>query len=139
LANHSLKPTSRKSNSYVLRYKIEGQLDRNKSIYVSFVPYKGQSDKRTLSNKTASTDLLTVPLLVAVTPKDFLGIFPGQLWYTDQKPTRAINRPVSNLWLDYSKVIRKLNKIKVAKAGKITNVCLTWEEVNEIKEDKSFC
>ena len=33
----------------------------------------------------------------------------------------------------------KLNKIKVAKADEMTNVCLAWEVVNEAKGDKSFC
>jgi hypothetical protein len=33
----------------------------------------------------------------------------------------------------------KLNKIKVAKAGEVSNVCLAWEGVNEVKGDKSFC
>jgi hypothetical protein len=46
---------------------------------------------------------------------------------------------VPNLWLDYSEVMLKLNKIKVAKAGEMTNVCLMWEGVNEVKGDKSFC
>jgi hypothetical protein len=27
----------------------------------------------------------------------------------------------------------------VAKAGEITNVCLAWEGVNEVKGDKTFC
>ncbi|KAN0117099.1 hypothetical protein V8E51_003076 [Hyaloscypha variabilis] len=139
LANHSLKPTSGKSNTHVLRYGIKGQLDCNKSIYVSFVPYEGQSDKRTLSNKTASTELLAIAPLVAVAPGDFLGLFPGRLRYTDQKPTRAISGPVPNIWLDYSEAMGKLNKIKVAKAGEMTNVCLAWEGVNEVKGDRSFC
>jgi hypothetical protein len=139
LANHSLKPTSTKSNIHVLRYGIKGQLDRNKSTYVSLVPYEGQSAKRTFSNKAASTELLAVAPLVAAAPGDFLGLFPGRLRYTDQKPTRAISGPVPNLWLDYSEVMGKLNKIKVAKAGEMTNVCLAWEGVNEAKEDKSFC
>lgn len=139
LANCSLKPTSTKSNIYVLRYGIKGQLDHNKSINISLVPYKGKSDKRTFSNKTASTELIAVAPLVAVAPGDFLGIFPGRLRYTDQKPTRAIGGPVLNLWLDYSEVMGKLNKIKVAKSGKMTNVCLAWEGVNEVKGDKSFC
>jgi hypothetical protein len=69
--------------------------------------------------------------LVAVAPGDFLGIFPGRLRYTDQKPARAIAGPVLNLWLDYLETIRKLNKIEVAKAGEMTNVCLAWEGVNK--------
>ena len=103
------------------------------------MPYQGKSDKRTFSNKTASTDLLAIAPLVAVAPGEFLGIFPGRLRYIDQKPTRAISGPVSNLWLDYSEVMGKLNKIKVAKAGEMTNFCLAWERVNEVKGDKSFC
>jgi hypothetical protein len=87
------------------------------------VPYKGKLDKRTFSNKTASTELLAVALLVAVALKDFFSIFLGRLRYTNQKLTRAIGRLVLNLWLDYLEVMGKLNKIKVAKAGEMTNVC----------------
>ena len=36
-------------------------------------------------------------------------------------------------------MIGKPNRIKVAKAGEMTNVCLAWEGVNEVKGDKSFC
>jgi hypothetical protein len=31
----------------------------------------------------------------------------------------------------------KLNKIKVAKDGEVSNVCLAWEGVNEIKRDET--
>jgi hypothetical protein len=139
LTNDSPKPTSGKSNIHVLRHGIKGQLDRNKSAYVSLVPYEGESDKKTFGNKAASNELLAVAPLVAVAPGDFLGIFPGRLRYTDQKPTRAIKGPVSNLWLDYSEMMGKLSKIKVAKTGQRTNVCLAWEGVNEKKGDKSCC
>ena len=33
----------------------------------------------------------------------------------------------------------KLNQIKVAKDDEVSNVCLAWEGVNEMKGDKSFC
>jgi hypothetical protein len=33
----------------------------------------------------------------------------------------------------------KLNKIKVAKNGETTNVCLVWEGVNEVKGEDSVC
>ena len=36
-------------------------------------------------------------------------------------------------------IIRRLRKIRVAKADETTNVCLAWEGVNEVKEEKSFC
>ena len=139
LADHSLKPTSAKSNIHIIRHGIKGQLDRNKSIYVSLVPFEGKPDKMTFSNKPASTELLAVAPLVAVTPGDFLGIFPGQLRYTSGKPIRAISGPLPNLWLDYSEVMGKLNRIKVAKPGDMTNVCLAWEGVNETKVDKPCC
>jgi hypothetical protein len=139
LANCSLKPTSAKSNVHVLRNGINGQLNRNKSIYISLVPFEGESDKVTFSNKAASTDLLAVAPLVAVAPGDFLGVFPGRLRYTDRKPPRALGGPILNLWLDYSEVRGKLNRIKVAKVGEVSNVCLAWEGVNEVKGDKSFC
>jgi hypothetical protein len=77
--------------------------------------------------------------MVAVAPGDFLGIFPGRLRYTHQKPARVIGGPILNLWLDYSEVMGKLNKIKVAKIGDVSNVCLAWEGVNEVKGDTSCC
>ncbi|KAH8597371.1 hypothetical protein B0O99DRAFT_670446 [Bisporella sp. PMI_857] len=135
----TLKPTSTKPNIYVLRYGIKGQPDRNKSIYISLAPYEGQSDKRTFSNKITSNKFLAVAPSIAIPPRDFLGLFPGRLRYTDQRPMRAISGPVANLWLDYSQVMGKLNRIKVAKGGEVTNVCLAWEGVNEVKGDESFC
>jgi hypothetical protein len=108
LADHSLTPTSTKSNINILRYGIERQLDRNKSAYVSLGLYQGVSDTRTFSNKAASS----IAPLVAAAPGNFLGVFPGWLRYTNQKLTRAISRPVSKLSFNYSKIIKKLNKIK---------------------------
>jgi hypothetical protein len=134
LADHGLKPTSAKSNIHVLRHGIGGQLDRNKSTYISLVLYEAKLDR-----KSASRDLLTVAPLVAISPGDFLGIFPGRLRYTDQKPARGIGGPVLNLWLDYSEVMGKLSKIKMAEVNEVSNVCLAWEGVNEAKGDKSFC
>jgi hypothetical protein len=124
LANCSLKPTSAKSNVDLLRDGIEGRQDRNMSIYISLVPYTGESGKRAFGKKTASTELLAVAPSVPISPGDFLGIFPGRLRYTDQRPMRAISGPVLNLWLDYSEVMGKLTRIKVAKDDEATNVCL---------------
>jgi hypothetical protein len=84
LANYTLKPISTESNIDVLRRSIKGEEDRNKSIYIGLVPYKGKLDKITFSNKAASIDLLAVAPLVNISPRDFLGIFPGRLRYTDQ-------------------------------------------------------
>jgi hypothetical protein len=50
-----------------------------------------------------------------------------------------IQGPVQGLWLDRSEVKGRLNRMKVAKAGEQTNVCLVWEGVNEVKGGKTFC
>ncbi|PQE14720.1 Vacuolar sorting-associated 3 protein [Rutstroemia sp. NJR-2017a BBW] len=139
LADHRIKPTSGKSNIHVLRHGLKGQSDHNKSSFVSLVPYEGESGKRTLGTRRVSSELLAVVPLVPILPGDFLGIFSGRLRYTDQKPPRSIPGPVSNLWLDYSEVMGKLSRIGVAKANELTNVCLAWEGVNEVKEETSFC
>jgi hypothetical protein len=94
MANHKIKPTSTKSNIYVLRYGLKGQPDCNKSSFISLVPYEGKSGKRTLGTRSASGELLAVALLVLIFPGDFLGIFAGRLRYTDQKPPRSIPGPV---------------------------------------------
>jgi hypothetical protein len=36
-------------------------------------------------------------------------------------------------------VMGKPGKIGVAKAGEMTNVCLAWEAVNEVKGETAFC
>jgi len=124
MANCKIKPTSKKSNIHILRYGLKGQSDRNKSNFVSLVLYEGESGKRTLGARSSSTKLIAVSPLVPVSPGDFLGIFAGRLRYTDQKPPRSIPGPVLNLWLDYSIVMEKLGKMRVAKADEMTNVCL---------------
>ncbi|KAH6714329.1 hypothetical protein BKA61DRAFT_655867 [Leptodontidium sp. MPI-SDFR-AT-0119] len=66
--------------------KIKRLLVRYQGQY-GFVPYESEPDKKTFSNKTASTELL------AVDPGDFLGIFPGRLRYTDQKQQEPSRDP----------------------------------------------
>lgn len=79
---------------YILCYSIKGDIDSNKSIYVSLVSYKGISRKKTFASKAASTSLLAVSPLVSVSPRDFLGIFSRRLRYTDKKLVGAIQGPV---------------------------------------------
>lgn len=123
----------------MLRHGIKGDIDHNKSIYINMIPYEGVSGKKTLTGKSASANLVAVSPLVSVSPGDFLGIFPGKLRYTDEKPPGAIQGPVQGLWLDRSEVKGKLHWLKVAKAGERSNICLVWEGVNEVKDDKTFC
>jgi hypothetical protein len=106
---------------------------------IPVIPDEGESGKRVMGNKPASTKLLSVSLLIPVAPGDFLGIFAGKLRYSDSKSLRAIEGPIPGLWLDYSEIPGKLNQMRVAKPGESTNVCLAWEGVNEVKGEKSFC
>jgi hypothetical protein len=131
--------TSGKSNEHILRYGIKGKLASNRSIFVSIIPYEGKSENRVIGGKPASTKLYSISPLVSVDTGDFLGIFLGKLRYINQRPPRAVKGPVPGLWLDYSEIPGKLNRMKVAKPGEKTNVCLTWEGVNEAKGEKSFC
>jgi hypothetical protein len=139
ITDHNIKPTSGKSNIHVLRHGLKGQPERNKSSFVSLLPYKGESGKRTLGARSGSTELLTVPPVVPILPGDFLGIFSGRLRYTDHKPPRSIPELVPNLWLDYSVVMGKLCRMGVAKADEMANVCLAQEGVNEVEGETSFC
>jgi hypothetical protein len=139
LAAHSIKAVSGKSNAHVLHHGIKGDIDANKAIYISMIPYEGISAKKTLGGKSPSAKLLAISPLVSVFPGDFLGIFPGRLRYTDEKPAGAIQGPAQGLWLDRSEVKGKLQWMKIAKAGEQTNVCLVWEGVNEEKGKKAFC
>ncbi|KAG9229630.1 hypothetical protein BJ875DRAFT_474334 [Amylocarpus encephaloides] len=139
LADHSVIATSGKSNDYILRYGIKGKLASNKSVYVGIIPYEGDSGKKVIGTKPASTRLYSISPLVSVAPGDFLGVFSGKLRYTNQAPLRSVKGPVRGLWLDYLEMPGKLNQMRVARSGEKTNVCLAWEGVNETKGDKSFC
>jgi hypothetical protein len=139
LANHSVMAMSGKSNDHILRYGIKGKLAPNKSVYIGIIPYEGDSGKRVIGTKPASTRLFSISPLVSIAPGDFLGIFSGKLRYISQAPLRSVKGPLPGLWLDYSEMPGKLNQMRVAKSGEKTNVCLAWEGVNEAKGDKSFC
>ncbi|PQE24976.1 transposase IS4 domain-containing protein [Rutstroemia sp. NJR-2017a BVV2] len=112
--------TSGKSNKHILRHSIKGKLASNRSVFVGIIPYEGESENRVIGGKPASTKLYSISPLVSVDAGDFLGIFSG-------------------LWLDYSEIPGKLNRMKIARPGEKTNVCLAWEGVNEAKGEKSFC
>lgn len=139
LADHRVMATSGKSSEHILYHGIKGELACNKSIFVSMVPYEGESGKRVIGNKPASTKLLSISPLVLIALGDFLGIFSGKLRFVKQKPLRAIKGPIPGLWLDYSEIPSKFNWMKVAEPGEKTNVCLAWEGVNEAEGKKSYC
>jgi hypothetical protein len=128
-----------KSNEHILRHGIKGKLASNRSMFVGIIPYEGESEKRVIGGKPASTKRYSISPSVSVDAGDFLEIFSGKLRYVNQRPPRAVEGPVPGLWLDYSEIPGKLNRMRVAKPGEKTNVCLAWEGVNEAKGEKSFC
>lgn len=77
IADHNIKPTSGKSNVHVLRHGLKGQSDRNKSRFVSLVPYEGESGKRTLGARSGSTELLAVTPLAQFFLETSWVSFPG--------------------------------------------------------------
>jgi hypothetical protein len=79
LAEHAVEATSGKSNKHILCHGINGELDSNKAIFINMIPYKGESSKRVIGNKPATTKLLSVSPLIPVALGDFLGIFSGKL------------------------------------------------------------
>ncbi|KAJ2984030.1 hypothetical protein NQ176_g269 [Zarea fungicola] len=67
-------------------------------------------------------------LIVTIKPGDFLGIFAGQLRYSDSlDETHGIASPQAKLWLDYSQVTGAFNLMKASLPGGPANVRLDWE------------
>jgi hypothetical protein len=77
LANHTVKATSGKSNTHVLHHGIKGDLESNKAIYINMIPYEGDSGKRVIGNKPASTKLLSVSpfLRFSQSPREISSVY----------------------------------------------------------------
>jgi hypothetical protein len=125
--DHNVEPSSYETTARIIRDGLRGDKKRNKSLFVDLTSYEIKSNKS-----------VAVFPIVPISPGDFLGTFPGTIHYTSQVPKIAIKGPLSGLWLDCSQVTGKLNQMKVAEVGDLTNVCLTWEGVNEVERQK-FC
>jgi hypothetical protein len=125
---------SPQSTKDVLRFGIDGQLERNKAVYICLVPYEGPcSGKRTFDGTPASR-IVVVPCPVApILPGDFLGVMSGQLRYTPESidSDKAITGPDPNLWLDFSKITGKLSCMRSTELGREANVTLTWKAYND--------
>jgi hypothetical protein len=57
----------------------------------------------------------------------------GQLRYTSEvgRSDKAIQRPDSKLWLDFSEITGKLSCMRMAALGTEANVALTWKRYND--------
>lgn len=75
---------------------------------------------------------LSVYSIVALSKGDFLGIFAGNVRFSEAfNVERGIYSPIDNLWLDYSQVTGTLNQVKVSEPGGPSNVRLEWEIVHD--------
>jgi hypothetical protein len=88
----------------VLCHGIKGNIDHSNYIYVTIIPYDGVSKKKAFAGKSASAKLVADSPLVSFSLEDFLGVFPGKLRYTYEKPPELIQEPVQGLWLDCSEL-----------------------------------
>jgi hypothetical protein len=91
---------------------------RNKSLFVG--PF--EKDERSLA---------VVPI-VAVNEGDLLGLYSGELRYSEQfDGTHGIRSPIPNLWLDSSRVTGPLNQMRVTRQQEEANVALDWQLCHE--------
>lgn len=68
---------------------------------------------------------------------DFLGILPGYLRYQNFQDTQTFIPGVCDVWLDTSRFIAPLNRMKIATSSEDSNIALCWEAVNE--KGGNFC
>ncbi|KAK4070954.1 hypothetical protein Purlil1_13528 [Purpureocillium lilacinum] len=87
---------------------------RNKSIFTSILP--GEKPP------------LTICSIFTIQEGDYLGIFAGELRFTDEVDARyGIPGPKAHFWLDYSRITGVLNQMCVLPPDGDANVALQWE------------
>jgi len=59
LAAHNIKAVSGKSNTYEFCQGVKGDIEGNKSIYVSMITYEGICGKKTFGGKSLSAKTLS--------------------------------------------------------------------------------
>lgn len=75
--------------------------------------------------------LVYVCPIVTIHKGDYLGIFSGNIRYSDAfDKERGVRGPTDNLWLDYSQVTGVLNQMKVSPPYGTENVRLEWELID---------
>lgn len=82
---------------------------------------------------------ITVCSVVTIKPGDFLGIFSGEIRYTNSvSETHGIPGPEKKLWLDYSRTTGALNLMRVSLPGQDANVHLRWESYRPDKNSQTI-
>lgn len=90
----------------------------NKSIFVTLLPRN-------------ETSLLVCPI-VTIHEGDFLGVFAGEIRYSELfDDTHGIRGPCESIWLDYGRVSGTLNLVRVTMDEDEANVYVFWEPYRE--------
>ncbi|KAJ5559593.1 hypothetical protein N7513_001992 [Penicillium frequentans] len=97
---------------------LVSEFERDKSTFVFLVPQGSMA--------------LSVCSIVPVCEGDFLGIFAGNIRFSEEFNVKSgICSPIDNLWLDYSQVTGTLNQMMVSEPGGPANVRLHWEVIHD--------
>ena len=71
------------STREVLRDGVDGQSERNNTIYICLIPYEGPPNRKRTHNGAPASRVVAAPCpVVPILPGDFLGVMSGQLRYT---------------------------------------------------------
>ncbi|QLI66452.1 uncharacterized protein G6M90_00g030560 [Metarhizium brunneum] len=91
--------------------------EENQSVFITLIP----RDEK----------LVYVCPIVTIHKGDYLGIFSGNIRYSDAfDKKRGVCGPTKDLWLDYGQVTGVLNQMKVSPPYGTENVRLEWELID---------
>ncbi|OAQ60891.1 transposase IS4 domain-containing protein [Pochonia chlamydosporia 170] len=89
----------------------------DQSVFISLIP--------------RPEELVHVCPIVTIHKGDYLGIFSGNIRYSDVFDKKCgVRGPTKNLWLDYSQATGVLNQMKVSAPQGTENVRLEWELID---------
>jgi hypothetical protein len=111
-----------------------GHLVGNKSDSICLIETTSYPEDALVGDKPSCfVSCSTSPVSVG----DFLGILPGYLRYQNFQDTQTSIPGVCDVWLDTSRFIAPLNRMKIATSSEDSNIALCWEAVNE--KGGNFC
>ena len=82
--DNTLRPEelSLQNTTDVLRDGVDGLSERNNTLYICLVPYKGPLNRKRKLNKTPTSKTVVAPCpVISIQLGDFLGVMSGQLRY----------------------------------------------------------
>lgn len=112
--DHRTCPISEKRLGTIFGPDAASGFGRDKSLFIFILPEHDGS--------------LSVCSIIPLVVGDYLGIFAGQVRFSDEICTiNGIQGPSKNLWLDQSQVTGVLNQMKTSSSNDPANVGLNWE------------